>query len=116
MNENTDNAAGASAAGNQMVFCRACGRQIHVSATSCPGCGARQLAAGESERLILPAFVLCFFLGYMGAHRYYAGKIGTGLLMLFTAGGLGIWWLIDLIMILAGSFRDIDGKTLKRWT
>lgn len=100
---------------SQMVHCRACGREIHVSAQACPGCGARQIGAGESERLILPAFLLCFFLGYMGAHRYYAGKIGTGLLMLVTAGGLGIWWLIDLIVILSGSFRDIDGRTLKRW-
>lgn len=116
MNENTDPGMNAASAGSQMVFCRVCGRQIHVSAPTCPGCGAKQLAAGESERLVLPAFLLCFFLGYMGAHRYYAGKIGTGLLMLFTAGGFGIWWLIDLIVILAGSFRDIDGKSLKRWT
>ena len=102
-------------ADDQMVRCWACGREIHFSAQNCPGCGARQIGAGESERLVLPAFLLCFFLGYMGAHRYYAGKIGTGLLMLVTAGGLGIWWLVDVIMILSGSFRDIDGKTLKRW-
>lgn len=99
----------------QMVHCRACGHQLHVSAPTCPGCGARQFAAGESERYALAAFVLCFFLGYLGAHRYYAGKIGTGLLMLITFGGLGIWWLIDLILILSGSFRDIDGKAIKRW-
>ena len=102
-------------ADNHMVRCWACAREIHCSAQTCPGCGARQIAAGESERLVLPAFLLCFFLGYIGAHRYYAGKIGTWLLMLVTAGGLGVWWLIDVILILSGSFRDIDGKTLKRW-
>lgn len=99
----------------EMVFCRACGRQIHVSALSCPGCGARQSLPGESDRLLLPAFLLCVFFGYLGAHRYYAGKIGTGILMLVTAGGLGIWVLIDLILLLSGSFTDIDGKKLKRW-
>ncbi len=115
MNENTTPGGTTTPPGNEMVFCRACGRQIHVTAQACPGCGARQIAAGESERQILVAFLLCFFLGYLGAHRYYVGKIGTGLLMLVTAGGFGIWWLIDLIMILAGSFRDIDGKTLRQW-
>ena len=115
MNESTTAGANTAPAGSEMVFCRACGRQIHMSATACPGCGARQVPAGESERQILVAFLLCFFIGYLGAHRFYVGKIGTGLLMLITAGGLGIWWLIDLIMILAGSFRDIDGRALRRW-
>lgn len=109
------NATADSNTNAQMVYCRACGRQIHVSAQSCPGCGARQVAADESQRLILPAFLLCFFLGYLGAHRYYAGKIGTGILMLLTAGGLGIWVLVDLIMMLTGSFTDIEGKKLTRW-
>ena len=120
MNESAHCDSDATAAdtrgGAQMVYCRACGRQIHGSATSCPGCGARQVADDESHRIVLPAFLLCLFMGSLGAHRYYVGKIGTGLLMLVTAGGLGIWVLIDLIMILAGSFRDIDGKTLRRWT
>ncbi len=104
-----------STADPHMVYCRACGRQIHVSAANCPGCGARQIAAGESERLLLPAFLLCMFFGYLGAHRFYAGKIGTGILMLLTVGGLGIWVLVDLILLLSGSFTDIDGKRMKRW-
>ena len=112
MNTNADPSTAANAG---MVFCRVCGRQIHESAANCPGCGARQLLAGESEKLVLPAFLLCIFFGYLGAHRYYAGKIGTGILMLVTAGGLGVWVLIDLIMILSGSFTDIEGRRLKRW-
>lgn len=112
MNASVDPNAGENP---QMVFCRACGRQIHVSATSCPGCGARQVAAGESPRLLLPAFLLCLFFGYLGGHRYYAGKIGTGILMLLTAGGLGIWVLVDLILLLSGTFKDIEGRRLTRW-
>ena len=46
--------------------------------------------AAESDKRILPAFILCFFLGIFGAHRFYAGKIGTGILHLITLGALGI--------------------------
>jgi TM2 domain-containing membrane protein YozV len=57
--------------------------------------------------------LLCFFLGSFGVHRFYTGKIVTGILMLLTLGGCGIWALIDFIMILVGSFTDADGKPIK---
>jgi len=68
-----------------------------------------------SNRSRLIALLLCFFLGCFGAHRFYAGKIGTGVLMLITLGGLGIWMLVDLILIAAGAFRDKDGRRVYRW-
>jgi TM2 domain-containing membrane protein YozV len=71
---------------------------------------------GTSERRILPAFLLCFLFGVFGAHRFYAGKIGTGILELLTLGGFGIWWLVDLILILTGSFRDKEGQRITEWT
>ena len=69
-----------------------------------------------SEKRILPAFLLCFFLGVFGAHRFYVGKIGTGLLQLVTLGGLGIWALIDFIIIIVGSFTDKQGNKITQWT
>jgi len=75
-----------------------------------------QGAAASSDKLLLPAVLLCFFLGSFGAHRFYVGKIGTGILMLVTIGGLGVWTLIDFIMLLISKFSDKDGNLLTRWT
>ena len=59
------------------------------------------------------AAVLCFLLGGLGIHRFYVGKIGTGILYLLSAGLFGIGWVVDFIMILCGSFKDKDGALLK---
>ena len=67
-----------------------------------------------SEKGFVPALLLCLFLGGFGLHRFYVGKVGTGILMLLTLGGLGIWTLIDIVMIVVGSFRDKQGLTLRR--
>ncbi|QIK84993.1 TM2 domain-containing protein [Sanguibacter sp. HDW7] len=65
---------------------------------------------------MLIAFLLAFFLGYLGIHRFYVGKIGTGILMILTVGGFGIWQLIDVIMLAVGAFKDKDGRKLVNWT
>lgn len=62
----------------------------------------------------LTAVLLCFFLGGLGAHRFYVGKMGTGVAMLLTLGGCGIWSLIDFIMILLDKFQDAEGNSLQR--
>ena len=59
------------------------------------------------------AFLLCFFGGFLGLHRFYVGKIGTGILYLFSVGLFGIGIILDLIFILIGSFRDKAGYPLK---
>jgi TM2 domain-containing membrane protein YozV len=58
------------------------------------------------------AFFLCLFLGYCGIHRFYVGKIGTGIIWLLTMGFFGIGWILDLIIILFGGFRDKAGQPL----
>ncbi|MFT5540876.1 MAG: TM2 domain-containing membrane protein YozV [Glaciecola sp.] len=70
-------------------------------------------SAPISEKGFVPTLLLCFFLGFLGVHRFYVGKIGTGILMLLTLGGLGIWSLIDFIIIVVGSFKDSEGNVIK---
>jgi TM2 domain-containing membrane protein YozV len=68
-----------------------------------------------SEKSRGVAFALAALLGPFGAHRFYVGKTGTGVLMLCTVGGLGLWYLYDLILVAGGSFRDINGRLVSRW-
>ena len=67
----------------------------------------------DSDKGFVPTVLLCFFLGGLGVHRFYVGKVGPGLLMLFTLGGFGIWTLIDFVMIILGSFTDAEGNEIK---
>ena len=60
------------------------------------------------------ALLLCIFLGFFGAHKFYLGKIGMGILYLFTYGLFGFGWIIDIIMILVGTAKDKNGLPLKK--
>ena len=109
-----------SALARPTKFCHACGSVIDALAVVCPRCGVMQSPPPAlyqaSEKRILPAFILCLFVGVFGAHRFYAGKVGTGILQLFTLGGLGIWAFVDLILIAVGAFRDGEGEKITEWT
>jgi hypothetical protein len=72
--------------------------------------------AQESEFTRLVIMLLCFFFGWLGVHRFFVGKTGTGVLQLVTLGGLTIWAFIDFIIILCGEFKDSDGRKIVRWT
>ena len=68
---------------------------------------------GDSSKSKVTAALLCFFLGTLGVHRFYVGKIGTGILWLVTLGFLGVGTLVDFIVILIGKFKDKEGNLLK---
>ncbi|MCL0055331.1 TM2 domain-containing protein [Dehalococcoidia bacterium] len=67
----------------------------------------------RSEKSFVATLVLCFLIGAIGVHRFYVGKTGTGIVMLLTLGGFGIWTLIDFIMIAVQKFEDSDGLPIK---
>ncbi|HQB32458.1 MAG TPA: TM2 domain-containing protein [Erysipelotrichaceae bacterium] len=108
----------------QTIFCRHCGSKIDSDCIICPKCGkqVKDLRVETPSIVINTAvtnqnlnrgtsygtktvdkwvsFLLCLFLGYLGAHKFYEGKTGMGIVYLFTAGLFGIGWLFDLVSIL----------------
>ncbi|MBE6561021.1 MAG: TM2 domain-containing protein [Ruminococcaceae bacterium] len=115
--------------GTPTKFCKNCGGKIAEKAIICPLCGCQveemktTNAAPQPQQIVINnsnsnvnqnnigtvggrmknkwvAFWLCFFLGYLGAHRFYEGKVGSGILYLLTFGVFGIGWLIDTIILL----------------
>lgn len=65
-----------------------------------------------SDRSFIATWMFAWLLGFLGVDRFYLGKVGTGILKLLTLGGFGVWWLIDLILTLAGVQRDSEGRLL----
>lgn len=61
------------------------------------------------------ALVLGVVGGWLGLHRFYTGRTESGIWMAVTLGGLGMWWLYDLVLLIAGEFRDVDGLPLREW-
>ncbi len=103
------------------MFCKNCGKEVNDNAVICVQCGCSTVAASGatpldissvSDKSKITTLLLCLFLGCLGVHRFYVGKMGTGVLMLLTAGCCGIMALIDLIQIVIGNFTDAEGKKI----
>ncbi|MDR7327142.1 MULTISPECIES: TM2 domain-containing protein [Catenuloplanes] len=77
-----------------------------------PAVPALHASVTAGRRSWIVTLLLCLLLGMFGAHRFYTGKIGTGVLMLLTLGGFGIWALLDLFLIALGWYADRDGAPL----
>ncbi len=104
-----------------MKYCKHCGAEVADEAVICPKCGCSltnenplTTAKSKSDKDWLTTFLLCWFLGLLGIHRFYVGRTGSAIAMIFTMGGLGIWTLVDWIVILCGNFKDKDGKVITR--
>ena len=103
-------------------YCPKCGHELLSVGDYCSQCG---LPIPPDERLYdepdassrsrLIALLLCIFLGYFGVHRFYVGKIATGVLWLLTGGLFGIGYIVDIVLVAMGSFTDIDGHRLVFW-
>ncbi|GAA2035462.1 hypothetical protein GCM10009819_19930 [Agromyces tropicus] len=71
---------------------------------------ARAARESTSNRSFIATWLFSWLLGVLGVDRFYLGKVGTGILKLLTAGGFGIWWLIDLVLTLTNTAKDADGR------
>lgn len=102
-----------------MKYCSQCGAEIVDNAVICPKCGCRQngrVNGAESPKSRLACLLFAIFLGVLGIHRFYAGRTGSGVAMLFLGWATcGIWPLIDIILIATGSFKDGEGRYITNW-
>jgi TM2 domain len=103
-------------------YCPRCGHELAAVGRYCSQCAFPippderfygDLDASPRSRLV--ALVLCALLGYLGVHRFYVGKLASGILWFFTGGLFVVGWLIDIIMIANGTFRDSEGLPLLDW-
>jgi len=95
-----------------MVFCRGCGKELHDSAHACPGCGAVQRPVAVQGRSRTTAAVLAFFLGGLGAHKFYLGRIGWGIVYLLFCWTFipSIIAFVEFIVYLCKSDEEFSAK------
>jgi len=109
-------------------FCTRCGTRMRVGDRYCHNC--RWDSEGESSEQPLPSprnlgpasnhnrltvLLLCLFLGPLGIHRFYVGRVGSGVLWFFTFGLLMVGTIYDLVLIATGEFRDEQGRRVLHW-
>jgi uncharacterized OB-fold protein len=93
-------------------FCQICGTELPPLATACTKCGTPQMA--YSNKSWIAALIFSVLLGCLGVDRFYLGYVGLGIVKLITFGGVGIWWLIDLVLIALNRVPDSHGLPLRQ--
>lgn len=88
------------------------GAAPYGAAPAAPPAGYAPWGAAESDKSFVVTWVLAWLVGSLGVDRFYLGKIGTGVAKLLTLGGLGIWTLVDLVLVLTGAQKDKQGRRL----
>jgi TM2 domain-containing membrane protein YozV len=120
----------------EQLFCPQCGARMLSAERFCGNCGwdaerpeeapppnrprrepppTPRRTGPPSDYNRLTTFLLCLLLGYFGVHRFYVGRVGSGILWLLTGGVLAVGWIYDLVMIATGEFVDQDGKRIVYW-
>lgn len=106
------------------MYCQKCGKEYLAGAKFCQNCGIQLLnspadisasdgmPAVLKQRELIVALILSIFFGHLGVDRFYLGYLGLGLLKLFTFGGCGVWWLVDIILIASRKLTDYEGRPL----
>lgn len=102
------------------IYCPSCGAQTNKELQFCQKCGHKlqgkepleytQINQHLSPKSGKIALIFCILFGLLGIHRFYVGKIGTGILTLITGGFLGLWNIIDLILLIKNKFKDKEGR------
>lgn len=91
--------------------CPDCGGSVNATGI-CPNCSVKKISFSqdEKEKRWQLSVIFAIFFGSLGVHRFYNGHILTGILMIVTVGGCGIWTIIDIITLVTGGFKDKDGN------
>ncbi len=120
--ENETNVQGKAENSMDFKFCSECGQKIAKKAVVCPSCGCSAEEKSSSPQIVIQnsnqnqvaapmgygatpknkwtALLLWLFLGFLGAHKFYEGKVGMGILYMFTVGFFGIGLFFDFFSLL----------------
>ena len=90
------------------------GQQVIQVTMNAPNQAGRNYTTMASDKSRKTALLLCIFFGFFGAHQFYVGRMGKGILYFFTCGLFVVGWILDIFQILLRSFKDNVGAPLRQ--